>query len=249
MSFNVRVDVYGDGINAFTNRFDRVIGMINTEDPDVIGFQEVNAKMRTRLRRALTDYVIIGCGRDSDCHGESALIAYRESNIELISLDSVWLSPTPHLPGSSFGGDQSIYPRMVTTALFKHDALTDPFRFVNTHLDHSGKNARYLGMTEIVQMISTYKEKFVLTGDFNALPNSPEIALISSALTDKGVIDCTKDIKGTFHGFGKFDISDMLKIDYIFTDGACKKAYAVADEPIDGQYYSDHNAVCALISL
>ena len=40
-----------------------------------------------------------------------------------------------------------------------------------------------------------------------------------------------------------------MKIDYIFTDGRCTEAYTVPDQPVEGQYYSDHNAVVARIEL
>ncbi|MBE6607802.1 MAG: endonuclease/exonuclease/phosphatase family protein [Ruminococcaceae bacterium] len=248
MTFNLRVDVTGDGINSFTNRFERVLDVINKEKPDVIGFQEVIDSMRTRLRENLDGYTVQGCGRDKKYHGESMLIAYRTSDVELISLDNIWLSPTPKIPGSNFGGDQSSCPRMLTSVLLKHNEVEEPFRFINTHLDHQGAQARYLGAMEIVQLISGYSEKFVMTGDFNALPESPEIKLITSALAYRGAYDCTSDLSGTFHNFGRI-ADNPVKIDYIFTDACCEKSYVVEDIPVNGQYYSDHNAVCALISL
>ena len=248
MTFNLRLDVKEDGINSFTNRFQRVLDIINEEKPDVIGFQEVLDSMRTRLRDSLGGYTVQGCGRDKRYHGESMLIAYRTNDFELISLDNIWLSPTPRISGSNFGGDQSSCPRMLTTVLLKHNELETPFRFINTHLDHQGPQARYLGAMEIVQLISTYSEKFVLTGDFNALPENPEIRLITSALASRGAVDCTADLEGTFHNFGRI-ANSRAKIDYIFTDAECEKAYIVEDIPVNGQYYSDHNAVCALISI
>ena len=96
---------------------------------------------------------------------------------------------------------------------------------------------------------SQYNEKFVLTGDFNAEPNSPEIKLITSALSYRGAIDCTDDLEPTFHAFGKLKEEERVKIDYIFTDGKCENAYIVEDIPVNGQYYSDHYAICAYIEL
>ncbi len=249
MSFNLRVDNMGDGINSFTNRFDRVVEVIHQERPCVVGFQEVTDGMRARLRDHLPGYTVQGCGRQSDYHGESMLIAYRTDEVELLSLDNLWLSPTPRVAGSTFGGDQSGCPRMLTTTLLKHNDLAAPFRFVNTHLDHKGANARYLGAMELVQLISRYNEKFVLTGDFNATPESPEIGLITSALSARGTVDCTAALGGTFHDFGRRAGERSIKIDYIFTDGVCQNAYIVPDIPVNGQYYSDHNAVCAEIYL
>jgi len=248
MTFNLRVDNIGDGINAFSRRFDRVVDVLNRECPCVIGFQEVTDGMRARLRDHLPGYTVQGCGREKNYHGESMLIAYRTDEVELLSLDNLWLSPTPRVAGSTFGGDQSGCPRMLTTALLKHDAWDQPFRFINTHLDHQGASARYLGAMMLVQLISQYPEKFVLTGDFNAIPHTPEITLITEGLQKRGTVDCTAGLGGTFHGFGRLPEDRREKIDYIFTDGLCLNAYVVPDTPVNGQYYSDHNAVCAEIS-
>ena len=249
MTYNLRYDNAGDGINSFTNRFDRVLDVIKKEAPDVIGFQEVTDSMRDMLRRALPDYCMAGCGRDKNLHGEAMLIGYRADKIELLSCENVWLSLTPSIPGSRYGGDQSGCPRMYTSLLLKHCDIESPFRFINTHLDHEGKNARYLGALQLVQAISQYKEKFVMTGDFNAEPTEPEIKLITSALSYKGAIDCTEGFEPTFHEFGKRKGDARNKIDYIFTDGKCENAYIVEDIPVNGQYYSDHNAICAYIEL
>lgn len=249
MSFNLRVDNAGDGINAFTHRFDRIVAVLDRERPDFIGFQEVTDAMRARLRDSLPDYTVQGCGREKDYHGESMLIAYRKDEAELISLENLWLSPTPSVAGSTYGGDQSGCPRMFTSVVVKHDRVDKPFRFINTHLDHMGAEARYLGAMQIIQYVSLRPERFVLTGDFNATPDTREIRLLTSALSDRGMVDCTAELDGTFHDFGRRLPHRADKIDYIFTDGVCEYAYAVEDTPVEGQYYSDHNAVCALIRM
>lgn len=249
MSFNLRFDTESDGINAFSKRFWRVLDVINTEKPDIIGFQEVTDSMRARLRDEIKGYTTIGCGRNADCHGEAMFIAYRTELFELISCENVWLSETPDIPGTRYGGDHSGCPRMYISLLLKHNGIEKPFRFINTHLDHQGANGRYLEATQLSGAISKYKEKFVLTGDFNATPDAPEIKLITSSLCEKNAIDCTAKLGPTFHSFGRLAPDKAEKIDYIFTDAKCTDAYAVKDVPVNGQYYSDHNAVCALIEL
>ena len=138
---------------------------------------------------------------------------------------------------------------MVTAVLLRHTGSEQPFRFLNTHLDHVGAQARYLGAMEIVQRIAAWREPFVLTGDFNATPDAPEIRLITAALAGRGAVDCTAGLPGTFHDYGRLPPEKRERIDYIFTDGRCLDAYAVPDQPVNGQYYSDHNAVAALIEL
>ena len=162
MSFNLRLDIEWDGINSFTNRFSRVIEVIKNEAPDVIGFQEVTDSRRSRLRNELDGYTTVGCGREKNYHGESMLIAYRTDTFELISCENVWLSATPKIPGSTYGGDQSQCPRMYTSILLKHEKTEKPFRFINTHLDHVGEQARYLGSMQLVQAISGYDENAII---------------------------------------------------------------------------------------
>ena len=249
MSFNLRTDNPGDGVNYFFNRFDRVTEVLDREKPDVIGFQEVTDSMRAKLRDYLADYTVQGCGRESNYHGEAMLIAYRKDAVELISLKNVWLSMTPAIPGSRYGVDQSGCPRMFTAALLKHNGLEKPFWFINTHLDHEGRMARYLGAVQLVQFISRHSESFVLTGDFNAIPDSPEIKVITEALGYRGAVDCTAELGPTFHGFGRLPLGRRVKIDYIFSDAPCRESYVVEDIPVDGKYYSDHNAVCAILEL
>lgn len=250
MSFNLRVDNTGDGINSFTNRFDRVMEVIERESPDIIGFQEVTDGMRARLRDHIPGYTVQGCGREKNCHGESMLVAYRTGECELLELENRWLSPTPMIPGSTFGGDQSACPRMFISLLLKHDRISRPFRFINTHLDHCGEMARLHGAMQLVQYIAAHDEQTILTGDFNATPDTKEVKLFSEALAARGFADCTAALGPTFHDFGRLTpATGAMKIDYIFSDAPCMEAYAIEDIPVEGRYYSDHNAVCALIRL
>ena len=249
MSFNLRMDTEYDGINRFRNRIGRVMEVINSENPDVIGFQEVTDYMRGVMREQLKGYTVVGCGRNKELKDEAMLIAFKHDDCELLSLDNVWLSRTPRIFGSRYGGDQSGCPRMYTIARLKHKNIDTPFNFINTHLDHEGENARYLGSLQIVQAISQTDEKFVLTGDFNAPPDTPEIKVITDALAYRGAIDCTAELGPTFHAFGKWSEDRWVKIDYIFTDGKCIRSYPVSDIMEDGKYYSDHNAVVAIIEI
>lgn len=249
MSFNLRYDCSSDGINAFSNRISRVIDVISNESPDIVGFQEVTDGMKKTMRENLKGYTTVGCGRESDYHGESMLIAFKTELFELIEVKNLWLSETPNIPGTKYGFDHSHCPRMYTSILLKHNEMDKPFRFINTHLDHVGEKARALEATQLCNDISKYKEKFILTGDFNALPETDEIKLITQKLSNRGCIDCTQDLGPTFHNFGRLPKDKQEKIDYIFTDGVCKNAYRVEDIPVDGQFYSDHNAVVAEIEL
>lgn len=239
-SFNLRVISDSDGINIFTNRQERILETVNEQAPDLIGFQEASNSMRQFLRGSLDGYTVIGCGRDSDYHGESVPVAYRNDRFELIRSECFWLSPTPEVPGSRYK-DQSSCPRITTAALLCPRG-GEPFWFLNTHLDHKSSSARLLGANQLIKYISSHPESFVMTGDFNATPESDEISLLVS---HERINNATADIGGTFHGFGKLSPENMRQIDYIFTDMNFGGAFAVPDEPKNGIYISDHRPVIA----
>lgn len=246
-TFNLRIDNEGDGINVFDNRAERIYTCINTYKPELIGFQEGNPYMRACLRENLRDYTIVGCGRDKRYRGESAALAFRNDVFELISMETFWLSAQPHKPGTCYGADQSPYPRVCTSAFLKHVDCEKPFWFYNTHLDHKGKEARLLGSLQVLQYISDRPEKFILTGDFNARPDAPEIKVFTEQ--GMGIVDATATLGGTFHKFGTLE--NPHKIDYIFTNGNCdvNESFIVPDEGVDGIYISDHYPVCAVIEM
>lgn len=248
-TFNLRVNTKVDGINNFFGRTDRILDCIREYQPDLIGFQEANSDMRAWLIRNLTDYMVVGCGREKNYRGESTVIAYKKDVFELISLDNFWLSAAPHQPGSRYGADQSSCPRICTSALLKHIDCEKPFYFYNTHLDHQGKTARLLGALQVLQYVSDRPEKFIMTGDFNALPDSPEIKVFTEQNNGHTVTDATALLGGTFHAYGAMETKS--KIDYIFTDAACDPAesFVVPDEGVNGIYISDHHPVCAYITM
>ncbi len=247
MSFNLRTDTTVDGINHFFKRTHRVAEAIRKENPDLIGFQEGKDSMRKWVRDEFPEYYVLGCGREKNYYGESTFVAVRKDMFEIVSLDDFWLSSTPSLPGSRFGVDQSSCPRITTCVRLIAPELKSPFWFYNTHLDHKGSTARLLGSSGLMTDISnrTNGEKYVLTGDFNAYPGTPEIEFI----TKSGAKDLTENLDGTFHDFGRRETKS--KIDYIFTtaDGNCEDSYVVEDVPVDGVYISDHNPVVAFIEV
>ena len=248
MTLNVRLDV-DKGANDFALRKGRIVELIKAENPDIVGFQEATDRIKTELSDMLDGYYIVGCGRKKTYDGESAAVAYRKDKFELLALDNFWLSATPRVPGSRYGVDQSSCPRVTTALLLTQKGSASPFWFINTHLDHVGKKARFLSSVQLMQFISERSEPCILTGDFNAGPAAEEIRVLLEN-EQIGLIDCTSQISGTFHDFGKM-MNNMAKIDYIFTNLPCdeEKTYVCKDEPQNGTYYSDHLAVCAYVEV
>ena len=55
MSFNLRNETPSDGINDLVNRKGKILDVIATETPDLVGFQEASNASRAWLRDTLTD--------------------------------------------------------------------------------------------------------------------------------------------------------------------------------------------------
>ena len=248
MTFNLRCINGGDGINEFENRAPKVLAAINGELPDLIGFQEATDDQRDFLRKNLSDnYVIVGCGRRQNYYGEGVPMAFKRDLFELVSFETFWLSDTPMIAGSKYeNSDQSTCARLTVHAELIAKDLSAPIHFFNTHLDHKGAEARLLEMKAIMKKISDASGSYVLTGDFNARPNSPEINELLNTELFK-VNEATSNLTHTFHGFGKFDADH--KIDYIFTNCPSEKAYLVEANADDGIYISDHHPICATIEF
>lgn len=246
MSFNIRCRVPADGNNFQDLRREKMLATIRREQPDLIGFQEVQEISYAWLQEVLPEYVFLGHGRDAGYRGEFAPLAYRKDRFYLHAFREKWLSFRDSDPASRLEGlDQSNCPRVYCCAELIHKDCQTPFAFFNIHTDHKGPTARTVECAQMLLDANRCGLPYVMTGDFNAQPEEDCIRMILAA----GAKDLCAESGGTFHGFGR--LSTPTKIDYIFTnmDGNTAEAYAVADDDSCGCYYSDHNAVCAYVEL
>ena len=248
MSFNLRINTEKDGVNRFFSRTHRVLEAIRAEEPDLIGFQEANDSMRAFLRKELGDYTVLGCGRHEQYNGEGIPVAYKTDKFELIGFETKWLSDTPNLPGSRFEeSDQSKYPRIYHCVTLRCLENNQVIAFVNTHTDHTGKEAQVLEAKQLVSVMRSVRANgVILTGDMNAQPDSETVAVLMGD-AELGLKDATAGIAGTFHNFGRR--LPMLKIDYVFSTLESLECYCVEDTPVDGVYISDHQPTLAILRM
>ena len=246
VSFNLRVDTSYDKRDRFQFRKGLILDKLEAERPDWIGFQECGEAMADFLRRHLTDYMWLGCGRGPDFDGENNMLGFLRSRWEPIACDTFWLSPTPHVPGSRYE-EQSPCPRVCTHALLRDMEKGGLYHFYNTHLDHESDSARVLGAQAILKRIDRDLQDWVcpvlLMGDMNAFPDSPPI----EAFRQWGFRDDTDGIPNTFHDYLRRP--DVPRIDYILT----KDFPAAQTQPWKDTLHelplSDHYPVCAQYSL
>lgn len=251
-TFNIRCDCRLDGENNFEYRKPFILEKLERARPDIICFQEVLPHVACWLKAALTGYYVIGCGRDEALEGEQMTVAYRKENINLISMETFWLSPTPCVPGSRYE-EQSPCPRVCTEAVFEDLSAKHVFRLVNLHLDHMGAMARILGLEQIIKKVEGADAfggaPVILTGDFNAQPWDPELAQMNRR---PGYRLITEQIGITYHGYTPEDTPGSIDHFYLRDGDICRLRVHSLEKWEDRKgvlWLSDHYPVCATLSF
>ena len=247
VTFNLRSQYIGDGINAFIHRAGLIYDKIRQQKPDVVTFQEVIEPQYDLLSKLMPEYTFFGQFREADYRGEGLFTAIRTADWLPIFYDAFWISPTPHIAASRFE-DQSPCPRICVVTGLRHKTSGKFIRVCNIHLDHVGESARVKGIRCVLDKIVEYEREvsmpILLLGDFNAEPGSETIQA-TDAHTAPRLYDLTGDIPVTFHGYGN---EPLCKIDYIYVTETLKNAVRSVylwDDEMNGIYLSDHYPVCA----
>ena len=248
MSFNVRYGTAKDGDNVWDNRKDAACAMIMDRHPAVFGVQEALDFQLTYFQEHCSGYKYVGVGReDGISKGEHMAVFYDSDRIELKEWGTYWLSETPFQP--SLGWD-AVCRRTATWALLLDKATDRPFYFVNTHLDHVGKEARRKGLLLLVERIGAMNPDgwpVILTGDMNVFPDDPCLDELRTLMLDARQTARVTDNGPTWHDWGK--VSDNPPIDYVFYAGfkGCDK-FEVVRQPYEGvEFVSDHYPVTATL--
>jgi endonuclease/exonuclease/phosphatase family metal-dependent hydrolase len=238
-------------------RRDMQLDMIRKYDPDIIGTQEGLKEQIDYLQDHLSEYVVVGEGRQGGDDDEHMAIFYKRDKFRLRELQSFQLSETPEVIGS--GPD--VNPRMVTwvrLALINRPAEgeegpypedyrghwenTQEFYLFNTHFFNSRGEAlaRLNASSLILNRINalsrfgewTSERPVFLMGDFNCRPGSPPYKVLVGE-GDSAGNDLLNDTS-----------ADHDEIDWIVYKGPVSVLrYEEVDYNVDGVYPSDHNPI------
>ena len=148
VTFNIRCDYDQDGANSFRFRKPVILKKLAEEKPDVICFQEVLPHVAAWLKENLTEYTVVGCGRSETLEDEQMTVAFRTDRLNLINMETFWLSPTPMCRRADMKNSPSA-PGCVQKSwkIFRKKV----FRLCDIHLDHLGVQARTLGLSQILK--------------------------------------------------------------------------------------------------
>ena len=246
MSFNIRMGEGKDGTNSWQYRCPATIYMLRDKQPDIFGLQEAYDYQVLFIKENLREYNNVGVGREDGKHkGEHMSIFYNKKKVSLLKWGTFWLSDTPGKP--SKGWDAACI-RTATWALMKDKRSGRKFYYVNTHLDHVGKEAQKNGLALIVEKIKEMNpdnQPMVLTGDFNVVSSDPVLSDLNRIMKNARVSAERTDNLNSFNGWGK---SSSI-IDYIYYSGfaSCPKFETIQKKYGDFPFISDHYPIKAVL--
>lgn len=264
LTCNIRVDLPVDEVNGngWKMRKKSCLQVIKSQKADVIGFQEVLANQFEDLKLGLSEYFGLGFdGPEMDRYKEGYHgiaknpIFFSKKRFELITAGSYWLSDTPLIGGSVSW--ESARPRNCFWVRLKDRKSGKQFRVVNLHLDHVKEEAKLKQIKLVLEESEQYPSDFIqiLTGDFNAGPDSKVVsAILSKDWKDSFLCNNSEGrVEGTTHSFKPHDkevIAKSKKIDFIFTRGPVEQIVSsVVKESYRGVLPSDHYFVTAVIRI
>lgn len=258
MTWNIRYNNAGDGVNAWPKRKDWVGEIIIKSKADIAGFQEVLVGQLEDLKVRLPEMDVYGVGRDDGKKaGEFSPIFYRKDRFELVEKSTFWLSPTPDKIASK-GWDAAL-PRIASWVKLKDRQAGIIFYVMNTHFDHRGTQARAESATLLLKHM---RDQFadhpvILTGDLNTTPNSPPYnTLIGKGTQDQWVyLDAYEHSaqkpegpNSTWNGFQA--IVPNQRIDFVFITKSVKVVrLQILEDQREGRFPSDHLPVVAELEL
>lgn len=246
ISYNIRYNNPGDGVNAWPNRSSQVSALLDFYQPDIFGLQEALIGQIQDVHTRLPHMKWLGVGRDDGRDaGEFSPVFYNSEKFTALKHGTFWLSETPDKPG--LGWDAACN-RVCTWIILKENGSNKKFMVLNTHFDHMGNKAKSESAKLILSKIEELNPKnlpLILTGDFNLTPEEEPISVITTKLRDSRLVSIKAPYgpEGTFNAF-KFDAPMKARIDYVFVNNPVEVLqYAVLTDSKDQRYPSDHQPV------
>jgi len=257
MSFNIRLNIASDSLNAWPYRKDMVASQVLFHQAHILGVQEALHEQMADLTARMPSYKYVGGGRDDGKQkGEYSAIFYDTTRLRVLKSETFWLSETPSVAGSK-SWDAAI-TRIVTWAKMRDKKTGKDFFVFNTHFDHMGKIARKESALLLLRKVKDIAgaEPSITMGDFNSKPHDEPIMAIVDKKNPLHMVD-SKEISttphygpaGTFNGFRSKEVDDH-PIDYIFLRGNWKVlSHATISQTWNGRFASDHFAVWSSVEL
>jgi endonuclease/exonuclease/phosphatase family metal-dependent hydrolase len=251
ITYNIRYNNEGDGVNAWPLRKDKVAGLLKFHEADIFNVQEALIEQINDLKNSFPEFECYGIGRDDGKEaGEHMSVFYRKSRFEKLAEGTFWLSETLEKPGM---GWDAACNRTCTWIKLKDKITKKTFYVLDTHLDHRGMKAREEGVKLILSRIAEMNKDnlpLIITGDFNLGKESAPVQAILKVLDDARDKSVTVSYgpDGTSGGFAVNDRSRT--IDFIFINQRVNVLrHGILTDSFGMFYPSDHKPVLAEIQI
>ncbi len=250
VSSNIRYANDHDGVHAWDIRKHLIAETFNEIGIDFLGTQEGRREQIVELEKILINLELIQKHREWISDRMYPSIFFNSKKYKLLHSQDIWLSTTPHAPGSS--SFQSSFPRLLTLASFEELTTTKKINVVNTHLDHVLSSTR----EEQVKVLINELKKLnfiphIIMGDFNEKPNHE----IKKQMMNEFHLKDPWDEKSlpeetSHHGFLGTATTKGERIDWILINNhwQCDSIY-LEKKCVNGIYLSDHYPLVASFTI
>lgn len=171
MTFNIKNKIIFDNFNKyFKLRTQKIIDIIKTANPDVIGLQEVTFKMKKVLEKNFSEYNFFGRSRYNNDE------KFDEYNLIMINKKYNVLSSETYSLGSDINKISSkdflnVFPRVCSYVEFEYKNRN--IVFLNTQLDSILNYSRAKQLKRINNIIEQHNfDNTIIVGDFNLSKDS-----------------------------------------------------------------------------
>lgn len=263
MSYNVRGACRDVGTpNEWPKRAELNLSVVQSRQPDVVGFQEMQPGNIEYYNRNLPGYSQLQGPKTNDHEPyEYNVVIYNDERVELLGSGGFWLSETPDEHSASW---DTACIRAANFARFRLKGTETEWVHLNTHLDHVSEQARAEGarlITSKLRDLFPENPAVMLTGDFNCEPGSAAYQeFLGAGFQDTFEVadEPSRDPQNTFHGFNgnafkPWAGSKTVRIDWILVrDGSRKIApvsFSIIRDAALPQYPSDHYPIIATVDI
>ena len=244
VSFNIRCCDDPDG-HSVAERAPRIADIIRETDPDLIGIQEFTPIWEEPFERMFSGkYGFLNKYRATEGWIEGGPLLWRLDRFELEDKGWFWYSDTPDV--ESGGWDVSGHKRICTYVRLKCKESGTEFVFMNTHFGF-GDEGQVKSAELIRERVKAFGDTpYFITGDFNAKPDSPAYAALTSFMTDANAKDL---VSTTYHAY-RPGSEYCAHIDYCFCGkGVTPESVMILDKTFDHKFPSDHYGLLAYLEI
>lgn len=203
MSFNVQ-NTYK---KPSDKKINEIIELINEEEPDIIGLQELTPYMKTKIEKQLKGYVFFGRPRlDGIPFADEYNTLVIKRNIQVTEVNTYSLSRRPNKVRSK--NFLSAFPRICTTVVCIIDGKK--VKVANTHLDHLFDRGKNYQLSVIYEIFRKNDYPLLIMGDFNMGSGNKNLKEFADKM----------NLQDTCHDLGKTCVQSASEspIDHIFAD-------------------------------